>query len=64
MHLHVHASPPSLQVEKLDALVHMEIERKAEVERARNCMMTIMVRVVTFALQAVAFIAKLISVLR
>ena len=54
----------AVQVEKLDALVHLEIERKAEVERARNCMMKVVARVVTFALQAVAIILKLISVLR
>ena len=53
-----------VQVEKLDNLIHNEIERKAEVERARNCMMMVVARVVTFALQTIAIILKLISVLR
>ena len=51
-------------MEKLDALIHNEIERKAEVVRARNSMMMVIARVVTFVLKAVAIILKLTNLLR
>ena len=53
-----------LQVEKLDALVHREIERKAEMEKARNWVMTIVAWAVTFVLHLIAFVLKLTSLLR
>ena len=53
-----------IQVEKLEALIHSEIERKAEMERARNCMMMVVAKVVTFVLQAIAIILKISSILR
>ena len=52
------------QVEKLDALVHREIENKAEVEMARNWVMTIVAWTVTFVLHLIAFVLKLSSLMR
>ena len=52
------------QMEKLDAMLHIEIERKAEMEKARNWIMTFVAWAVTIVLHFIAFFLKLSSLLR
>ena len=56
------STPP--QMEKLESLIHREIERKAEMEKARNWVMTFVAWAVTFVLHLIAFVLKLSSLLR
>ena len=51
-------------MEKLESLIHSEIERKAEMEKARNWVMTFVAWAVTFVLHLIAFVLKLSSLLR
>ena len=51
-------------MEKLDALLHIEIERKAEMEKARNWLMTVVAWAVTIVLHLIAFFLKLSALLR
>ena len=53
-----------LQVEKLDIQIHNEIERKAEVEWARHWVLMVVARAGTLVLHFIAFILKLISLMR
>jgi hypothetical protein len=51
------------RMEKLDALLHIEIERKAEMEKARNWLMTVVAWAVTIVLHLIAFFLKLSALL-
>ena len=53
-----------LQVEKLDIQIHNEIERKAEVEWARHWVLMVVARAGTLVLHFIAFLLKLISLMR
>ena len=56
------STPP--QMEKLEFLIHREIERNVEMEKARNWVMTFVAWAVTFVLHLIAFVLKLLSLLK